>query len=140
MEDMKDMKDMVEEKEPSLEQEEYSLSDDRRVKVLSPGQLVAKRFFRNRLAVTGMVILLAMFIFSFVGGLLSPYGEDEKFYRTDIQAKDFAGILHNEEFRYTVADQDLFKSSVHAQALKAGLDYAQKYRNLPYIGCVELDG
>ncbi|MBR7088181.1 MAG: ABC transporter permease, partial [Mogibacterium sp.] len=47
--------------------ENYSLSDDRRVKVLSPGQLVAKRFFRNRLAVTGMVILLAMFIFSFIG-------------------------------------------------------------------------
>ena len=127
MEDMKDMKDMVEEKEPSLEQEEYSLSDDRRVKVLSPGQLVAKRFFRNRLAVTGMVILLAMFIFSFVGGLLSPYGEDEKFYRTDIQAKDFAGILHNEEFRYTVADQDLFKSSVHAQALKAIIQKKDKF-------------
>jgi len=123
---MKDKKDMNENMEPSVEikevqneTEEYSLSDDRRVKVLSPGQLVAKRFFRNRLAVTGMVILLAMFIFSFVGGLLSPYGEDEKFYRVDIQAKDFAGIIHNEEFRYTVKDNDLFKSSVHAQALKA---------------------
>ena len=31
-------------------QEQYSLNDDRRVKVLSPGALVAKRFFRNRLA------------------------------------------------------------------------------------------
>ena len=27
-----------------------ALDDERRVKVLSPGQLVAKRFFRNRLA------------------------------------------------------------------------------------------
>ena len=44
------------------ENEQYSLSDDRRVKVLSPGALVAKRFFRNRLAVTGMVILIAMFL------------------------------------------------------------------------------
>ena len=99
--------------------EQYSLSDDRRVKVLSPGALVAKRFFRNRLAVTGMIILLAMFLFSFVGGLLTPYGEDQKFYRTDAQAKDYAGILHNEEYRYTVGDRDLFKSAVHAQALKA---------------------
>ena len=100
-------------------EEQYSLSDDRRVKVLSPGAMVAKRFFRNRLAVTGMIILLLMFLFSFVGGLLSPYGEDQKFYRTDAQAKDYAGILHNEEYRYTVGDKDLFKSAVHAQALKA---------------------
>lgn len=121
------MEDLKEKMEPSAEvtentnaaEESYSLSDDRRVKVLSPGQLVAKRFFRNRLAVTGMVILLAMFIFSFIGGLVSPYGQDEKFYRTDVQAKDFAGIVYNEEFRYTVNDPDLFKSSVHAQTLKA---------------------
>ena len=128
MEDMKDKKDMLENMEPSVEaNEEYSLSDDRRVRVLSPGQLVLKRFFRNRLAVTGMVILLAMFLFSFVGGLLSPYEEDQKFYRVDVQAKDFAGILHNEEFRYTVGDNDLFKSSVHAQALKAIIQGENKF-------------
>ena len=99
--------------------EEYSLSDDRRVKVLSPGALVAKRFFRNRLAVTGMVILIAMFLFSFLGGVLSPYGQDQKFYRYDQQVKDYAGIIHNEEFRYSVADKDLFKSPVQAQTFLA---------------------
>ena len=61
-------------------QEQYSLNDDRRVKVLSPGALVAKRFFRNRLAVVGLSILVAMFLFSFVGGLVSPYGQDEQFF------------------------------------------------------------
>jgi len=129
MEDMKDKKDMLENMEPSVKaaDEEYSLSDDRRVRVLSPGQLVMKRFFRNRLAVTGMVILLAMFLFSFVGGLLSPYEEDQKFYRVDVQAKDFAGIVHNEEFRYTVGDNELFKSSVHAQALKAIIQKKDKF-------------
>ena len=99
--------------------EEYSLNDDRRVKVLSPGALVAKRFFRNRLAVTGMVILIAMFVFSFVGGIVSPYGQDQKFYRYDTQTKDYAGIIHNEEFRYTVADKSLFGSAVQAQAFLA---------------------
>ena len=34
--------------ETNAAEENYSLSDDRRVKVLSPGALVAKRFFRNR--------------------------------------------------------------------------------------------
>lgn len=53
-------------------QEQYSLNDDRRVKVLSPGMLVAKRFIRNRMAVTGLVILVFMFVFSFIGGLISP--------------------------------------------------------------------
>ncbi|MBR6224806.1 MAG: ABC transporter permease, partial [Firmicutes bacterium] len=89
------------------ETENYSLNDDRRVKVLSPGALVAKRFFRNRLAVTGMVILIFMFLFSFVGGLVSPYGQDQKFYRYDVQTKDYAGIIHNEDLRYVAKDADL---------------------------------
>lgn len=53
-------------------EEHYSLNDDRRVKVLSPGALVAKRFFRNRLAVVGLSILVFMFVFSFIGGLPLP--------------------------------------------------------------------
>lgn len=116
---MDEYKDKMEPQTEEKQEEQLSLSDDRRVKVLSPGALVAKRFFRNRLAVTGMVILVAMFAFSFIGGLLSPYDQDQKFYRVDSQAKDYAGILYNDEYRYTVNDPDLFKSSVHAQALKA---------------------
>ena len=52
-------------------EQELSLNDDRRVKVLSPGALVAKRFFRNRLAVVGLTMLVVMFVFSFIGGLVS---------------------------------------------------------------------
>ena len=43
-----------------------ALDDEQRVKVLSPGMLVAKRFFRNKLAVAGLVILVTMFVFSFI--------------------------------------------------------------------------
>ena len=95
---------------------QYSLNDDRRVQVLSPGALVAKRFFRNRLAVTGMIILLAMFIFSFVGGIVSPYKQDEKFYRIDQQVKEFAGFVHNEKLVYTVADASVFTGPAQAYA------------------------
>ena len=105
-------------KKPSQKNEQkYSLNDDRRVKVLSPGALVAKRFFRNRLAVTGMVILIAMFVFSFLGGLVTPYAQDQKFYREDKQTKDYAGVLDNQEFRYLVNDKDLFGGPVQAQTL-----------------------
>ena len=54
-------------KEAPKQEQQYSLNDDRRVKVLSPGALVARRFFRNRLAVIGLSILIAMFLFSFLG-------------------------------------------------------------------------
>ena len=78
--------------------EQYSLNDDRRVKVLSPGAMVAKRFFRNRLAMVGLFILIAMFLFSFVGGLISPYGEDQLFYRTKVLKKDYASAIENTVF------------------------------------------
>ena len=105
--------------ETSTESERYSLNDDRRVKVLSPGTLVAKRFFRNRIAVTGLVILAFMFLFSFLGGLLSPYKEDQKFYRYDIQQKTYAGVIENTEFRYASADGQEFGSILQAQLVLA---------------------
>ena len=52
--------------------EGYSLNDDRRVKTLSPSMLVLKRFLRNRVAMVGLFILTFMFLFSFLGGVLSP--------------------------------------------------------------------
>ena len=105
--------------ETKTESEEYSLNDDRRVKVLSPGTLVAKRFFRNRIAVTGLVILAFMFLFSFIGGLVSPYKEDQKFYRYDIQQKTYAGVIENTEFRYASADGQEFGSILQAQLVLA---------------------
>ena len=99
--------------------EHYSLNDDRRVKVLSPGALVAKRFFRNRLAVVGLSILIFMFVFSFIGGLLSPYGEDEFFYRNDQINKEFAVVTENSDFRYMAKDSALFGSPVQAQTMLA---------------------
>ena len=45
-----------------------SLED--RVKLLSPGRLVAKRFFRSKLSVIGLVTLIAFFVISFLGPLL----------------------------------------------------------------------
>ena len=44
-----------------------------RVKVLSPGMMVAKRFFRSKLSVIGLITLIALFLFSFIGPLFSPW-------------------------------------------------------------------
>ena len=113
--------------------EQLSLNDDRRVKVLSPGTLVAKRFFRNRLAVVGLTILAVMFIFSFIGGLISPYGQDEVFYRDDIQLKEYAAMSENTEYRYLVADGQEFGTILQAQlTLHTGKDDSFSYKGVTY--------
>ena len=100
-------------------EEHYSLNDDRRVKVLSPGMLVAKRFIRNRMAVTGLVILIFMFIFSFIGGLVSPYGQDQFFYNDKTIRKSFGEAKENTEFRYGSNSDELFGLTAQAKAMLA---------------------
>ena len=54
-----------------------------RVKVLSPGALVAKRFFRSKLSMVGLVTLIILFIFSFLGPVFSPWGERQTDYSAE---------------------------------------------------------
>ena len=105
--------------------EEYSLNDDRRVKTLSPTALVMKRFLRNRVAVSGLIILTFMFLFSFVGGMISPYKEDQIFYRYDEQDQQWAAVAQNTELRYITKNDDDFPSVARAKfvlAIKQGAD------------------
>jgi len=48
--------------------------------ILSPGQLILKRFFRNKLALVGLITIVVMIIFCFLGPFFSPYSEYEIFY------------------------------------------------------------
>ena len=97
------------------EEQQYSLNDDRRVKVLSPNALVMKRFFRNKVAVVGMIILIFMFAFSFIGGLISPYKQDQFFYREEAMSREFAVVSENKDYRYVAADASVFNSIIQAQ-------------------------
>lgn len=51
--------------------------------IVTPGQLVLKRFMRNKLAIIGFFILIIMFIFSFIGPFILGYGEYQQFYQKD---------------------------------------------------------
>jgi len=99
--------------------EEMKLDDARRIKVLSPGMLVAKRFIRNKLAVVGLAILFFMFTFSFLGPVFSPYGQAQVFKGLGSMSKEFAGAIYNEELRYTTAAGESFSSGERAQFLLA---------------------
>ena len=63
------------------EEETKSIADS--VKALSPTRLVLKRFFRSKLSIVGLVLIIGLFLFSFLGPLFSPYGETEIDYETD---------------------------------------------------------
>ena len=95
-------------------QEQLSLDDGRRVKVLSPGMMVFKRFIRNRLAIVGICILVFMFTFSFLGGVLSPYRQDQVFYKVDSANKEYAGAVINKDYRFTTVDGSTLTTMVRA--------------------------
>ena len=101
------------------EETQFSLNDDRRVRTLSPGALVLRRFLRNRVAVTGLIILAFMFVFSFIGGAITPYKEDQLFYRNNEQKKQYAAIKENTEYRYTSAEGAKFPSVAQAKFVMA---------------------
>ena len=96
-----------------------SLDDEQRVKVLSPGMMVAKRFFRNRLAMVGLIIIVCMFIFSFVGGMFAPYSEKQVFRTTETAIKDYAGVAENKDWQYSIADGKDFPAAAQAQMILA---------------------
>ena len=78
--------------------EPLALDDTQRVKVLSPGRLVAKRFFRNKLAIVGLAILIFMFVFAFLGPLFYPYSQTEIFYKYDLMNVNYASATKRTEF------------------------------------------
>lgn len=107
--------------------------DSRRERSHSPGALTAKRFFRNRLAVAGLVLLGLMFLFSFVGGALSPYGQDQVFYREETQLKEYAAAAENTQFRYLEAPGQSFGAVLQARfTLMAGKQDSFQYQGVTY--------
>lgn len=75
----------------------------------------AKRFLGNRLAVAGLVILGLLFLFSFLGAFLTPYSQDEVFYRREQQLKDYAALKENDTLRFHVAPGQQFGPVLQAK-------------------------
>ncbi len=116
---------------------EMKLDDARRIKVLSPGMMVFKRFIRNKLAVIGLVILFFMFTFSFIGPLISPHGQTQVFVGVSSMPKEYAGATYNEELRYTVAEGKKFGGAERAAFLlamgKGNLTFKAADKSYSYI-------
>lgn len=69
-------------------------------RTLSPGRLVLKRFFRSKLSMTGLIILIVLFVFSFFGPLLQflPFVWHE-------QESDYSSAVR-EEYTTAVTGED----------------------------------
>ena len=107
---------------PEACETQMALDDEQRVRILSPGMLVFKRFIRNKLAIVGSVILLTMFVFAFIGGWLMPYGEKQVFTEYVDMSKDYAGITVNTEYRYVESESGIFPSVARAEFISAALN------------------
>jgi peptide/nickel transport system permease protein len=99
--------------------EKMTLDDAARVKVLSPGMMVFKRFIRNKLAIVGMVIIIFMFLFSFVGGFLNPYSQSQVFYTTESILKDYAGATDIDQYQIQQVEGVKLPSDIYSKTLIA---------------------
>lgn len=65
---------------PYKEDEGEQSTEEITSRTLSPGRIVLKRFFRSKLSMTGLIMLIVLFVFSFLGPFLPfsfIWGEDE---------------------------------------------------------------
>lgn len=109
----------------NTEKKDMKLDSEQRVRVLSPGMLVAKRFLRNKLAIAGVVIIVCMFLFAFVGGLVNPYSQSQVFYTTDEMKKDYAGATKISDYQIYAADGVTLPSDAFSKTILAAT--TQKY-------------
>ena len=101
------------------EKEVMHLDDAARVKVLSPGMMVVKRFLRNKLAIIGIIIIISMFIFSFLGGMIMPYSQSQVFYTTEEIKKDYAGATKIEQFQIQTTEGAKLSSDIGSKLMIA---------------------
>ena len=91
-----------------------SLGD--RVKTLSPGRTVAKRFFRSKLSVIGLVVIIFLFVVSFFGPLFSPWGEQQadNTPKTNVTSQSITYTVDGETFTAFEASITETKTNVRA--------------------------
>ena len=61
-----------------LEVEDSEVPLDKKVRLMSPTRMVVRRFFRSKLSIIGLIMVIGLFLFSFVGPLIyTQWGEIE---------------------------------------------------------------
>ena len=94
-----------------------------RVKTLSPAALVAKRFFRSKLSMVGLVTLIVLFLFSFLGPVIYNKWDQNEADRSGMSLEDIRVVNYvdsegnaQQAYEYMVATSD----SLNSNALPGG--------------------
>ena len=78
MKDIENKQAIDEMKNLVLEEQEADEPLDRNVRLMSPTQMVLRRFFRSKLSVIGIIMLVSLFLFCFLGPVVyNKWGEIE---------------------------------------------------------------
>ena len=78
MKDIENNQAIEESKNLVLEEQEADEPLDRNVRLMSPTQMVVRRFFRSKLSVIGIIMLVSLFLFCFLGPVVyNKWGEIE---------------------------------------------------------------
>ena len=73
-EETEELEEVSEQLEEEIEEEDEP--HDKNVKLMSPGRMVLRRFFRSKLSVVGLIMVVGLFLFSFLGPVIyDQWGE-----------------------------------------------------------------
>ena len=84
--------DQLELKEKEIAEEPVSTPLDKNVRLMSPNQMLIRRFFRSKLSVVGLIMVISLFLFCFAGPLIyTAWGETEldKSGKTDYSTSEY---------------------------------------------------
>ncbi len=102
-------------KEQQNEQQKQPQNDDdntpldKNVRLMSPTRMVIRRFFRSKLSIVGLVMVLSLFVFSFLGPVFFTQWEE-----TELDESGVTDYTHN-EFTYI---EDGVEYTVKQETLK----------------------
>ncbi len=84
--------DQLDLKEKEVQEESAATPLDKNVRLMSPNQMLIRRFFRSKLSVVGLIMVVSLFLFCFAGPLLyTAWGETEldKSGKTDYSTSEY---------------------------------------------------
>ena len=84
--------------QPEVEDTEVPL--DKNVRLMSPTRMVVRRFFRSKLSVIGLVLIIALFLFSWIGPLFWNVSETDRTMKIDYDRHPIEYVDENGESHF----------------------------------------
>ena len=84
--------DQLDLKEKEVQEDSAATPLDKNVRLMSPNQMLIRRFFRSKLSVVGLIMVISLFLFCFAGPLIyTAWGETEldKSGKTDYSTSEY---------------------------------------------------